>query len=611
MSRPKQQFPQLPGHPTSISPAVCAENVLPEHVLLRWLHESRIVENDIEPDIEFALQMATAVAASQAMAGPMLDSAAIGDDDLPAAADEAWEVEHECFDLADLASELGLSADDDQGAGEAEPIEEVTMTNEFEGATSEECETTSQELDQPTVESIEMEPATEQAPLDAEAESTNPAVTEPVSAEVELAHDDASDEHILGEAIADEALAEEELLANAEVRREPAKSQFEDAELGALMAEIVHPGSCDPDEEQHNLQARFRDADEASEQAPAVTLADHAEGVAITPSDSIVVEPAETVVIESVETSGGNLDEQTDTAATVGETEHIDSAVDEPPAAKSGAEASEVHQELETFSADREPDFASELAPETDEIEAQPEEPAVNETNAATEAVHDNPEVPVFPAAESTEAAIQELETETSSSAPDNDEPTEELTTASAESSPQEPTQQDSAKDEEFALTNATVDRVQDFLGELKSALVEMAQRPQSTPVDVGPLVQALQDGFDRSAEQAAQTSTAVASLSEHMTQFGRNIEGGVQQTIHAMGNNAGQAASASLSATQPHFVERSTSQAAVLGAVALAVIGWSILFWIKTGSPRLAIGTLIGANAIACCLLLTRRDRS
>ena len=152
---------------------------------------------------------------------------------------------------------------------------------------------------------------------------------------------------------------------------------------------------------------------------------------------------------------------------------------------------------------------------------------------------------------------------------------------------------------------------MQDFLGELKSALVEMAQRPQQVAVDVEPLVQALQAGFDRSAEQASQTSTAVASLSEHMTQFGRTIEGGVNKSIASMMRQPATPPGPAPLAAAPQFVERASNQAVVLGAVAIAVLGWSILFWIKTGSPRLALGTLIGANAIACCLLLTRRNRS
>ena len=165
------------------------------------------------------------------------------------------------------------------------------------------------------------------------------------------------------------------------------------------------------------------------------------------------------------------------------------------------------------------------------------------------------------------------------------------------------------SEEEQFAAANPSADRLQDILAELKNALIELTHRPQTAPVDVGPLVQALQSGFERSAEQAAQTSTAVASLGEHMTQFGRNIEGGVTKTINTLAQQP--AMQQAVAPATPRVVERSTSQAAVLGAVALAVIGWSILFWIKTGSPQLALGTLVGANAIACCLLLARRDRS
>ena len=61
-----------------------------------------------------------------------------------------------------------------------------------------------------------------------------------------------------------------------------------------------------------------------------------------------------------------------------------------------------------------------------------------------------------------------------------------------------------------------------------------------------------------------------------------------------------------------PPGVERAPSSPAnaVRTAVALVVLGWAILFWIKADSPRLAIGTLVGANAVACCMLLARRDQ-
>lgn len=172
------------------------------------------------------------------------------------------------------------------------------------------------------------------------------------------------------------------------------------------------------------------------------------------------------------------------------------------------------------------------------------------------------------------------------------------------------------AQGEEFALTNGQLDRVQDFLGELKGALIEMAQRPQPAPApqsdsDIKPLVEALQQGFDRSAEQASQTTVALASLTEHVTQLGQHVEGGVSKTLDKAFERAAAQPATALPAA-PSFVDsRSNRQTVVLGAVAMVILGWSILFWIKTGSPRLALGTLVGANAVACCMLLARRCSS
>jgi hypothetical protein len=47
---------------------------------------------------------------------------------------------------------------------------------------------------------------------------------------------------------------------------------------------------------------------------------------------------------------------------------------------------------------------------------------------------------------------------------------------------------------------------------------------------------------------------------------------------------------------------------AMVMVAVAALVSCWVVVFWFTTGSKQLALGTLIGANALACCLLMGRR---
>ena len=164
----------------------------------------------------------------------------------------------------------------------------------------------------------------------------------------------------------------------------------------------------------------------------------------------------------------------------------------------------------------------------------------------------------------------------------------------------------------ESALVNQSVERVEECLVEIKEALAGLAQRPTSPPVDLDPLVDAVQSGFDRSADQATQTSNAVASLSEHLSQFGQTFKEGVDQSreVQQVQDLENPPVPVSTPASEDVVEDRSARQAVVMVAVALIVIGWSILFWITTGSPRLALGTLIGASFLACCLLLSRRSR-
>jgi hypothetical protein len=154
-----------------------------------------------------------------------------------------------------------------------------------------------------------------------------------------------------------------------------------------------------------------------------------------------------------------------------------------------------------------------------------------------------------------------------------------------------------------------TMQRVQSFLGELKSALVELAQRQptQPAPLDVGPLVQAVQMCFERSAEQVAATHSALTALTERVGGIGQQVEHGV---AHAMASVRTEPPTAVKDVTAREIiVTRRDRQPVVLMAVAALIIAWSVLFWFKTGSPRLALGTLVGANLVGCCLLSFRRS--
>ena len=172
-----------------------------------------------------------------------------------------------------------------------------------------------------------------------------------------------------------------------------------------------------------------------------------------------------------------------------------------------------------------------------------------------------------------------------------------------ASAAPVEDAPQPQPQPDEPSITSSHLETVQEFLGELKGALVDLADRPHPRPADeLAPVVDALRACAEASAEHAGATNEALRALGSQVGLLGDRVEAGVAQAL----TGSRPAASA------PQVVERAPSNPtnAVLAAVALVVLGWAVLFWIKADSPRLAIGTLVGANAVACCMLLARRDQ-
>ncbi len=157
------------------------------------------------------------------------------------------------------------------------------------------------------------------------------------------------------------------------------------------------------------------------------------------------------------------------------------------------------------------------------------------------------------------------------------------------------------------ALVSQAMGRVEAFLDQLKGALVELAQRPAAAPIDMAPLVQVMQSGIDRAAEQATATSTALATLSEHVGAMGPKVESGVGKAVATVLAHRQRDESAPTAAG--FVITRTERRPVVLMALAALVVAWSVLFWVKTGSPRLALGTLLGANLVGCCLLTWRRS--
>jgi hypothetical protein len=149
--------------------------------------------------------------------------------------------------------------------------------------------------------------------------------------------------------------------------------------------------------------------------------------------------------------------------------------------------------------------------------------------------------------------------------------------------------------------------RVESFLGQLKDALVELAQRPAPPPPataapDFTPLVHAVETGFAQSAQQAASSTAAISALAQHVDGLGKHLGDRIDHAASLLQQPSDDA---------PKFiVARGDRTPLILLAVAALVVAWSTLFWFKTGSPRLALGTLLGGNVVLCTSLIAWRQR-
>ena len=154
----------------------------------------------------------------------------------------------------------------------------------------------------------------------------------------------------------------------------------------------------------------------------------------------------------------------------------------------------------------------------------------------------------------------------------------------------------------------AVARRVEALMGEL-SALVEMAQRPQAT-IDVRPIVDMVQTGFDRSAQQSSVVNSALLSMTEQLRGIGQQVELGVASAVRSAAVPAEPVVPAIPVATEV-LVTRDERLPMALFAITVLMLCWSILIWFRTGSPKLALETLVGANVVGCCLLASQRTRN
>ncbi len=295
---------------------------------------------------------------------------------------------------------------------------------------------------------------------------------------------------------------------------------------------------------------------------------------------SVVAEPApqlEPQAATATDAAGGTEPTATNSTEPMAAPEPVESAMAAEPAAVPA-------DPLDVILADPEPSVAPEPI-------AQEQEPA-----PPTEEVHEPPAAAAAPPDLGTDAVPQPA-------------------SASPTTAPAEVVGDGTRVDAALAATNEAMRRVESFLDQLKGALVEMAQRPPvpvAAPVaapptiDVAPLVAALQSGFDRSAQQSQATSAALSALTEKLGSIGQHVEHGVQQAVTELRREP---PTVERNATELVITRTDRTPIAMFSLMAL-VMAWSALFWFKTGSTRLALGTLVGANVVACCLLAARRRR-
>ncbi|HEX6812598.1 MAG TPA: hypothetical protein VF384_13310 [Planctomycetota bacterium] len=146
--------------------------------------------------------------------------------------------------------------------------------------------------------------------------------------------------------------------------------------------------------------------------------------------------------------------------------------------------------------------------------------------------------------------------------------------------------------------------RVETYLGELKTAVVALTKRPEPPAVDLRPLVDAVHSGFEGAARQSAAIGSTVHSLAERL-KIRQQDEKSVSR---AVGVAIEDAAPRSDRSPPRRIAAREDRHPIALLATAVLALCWSVLLWFKTGSANMALGAVVGASAIACCLLAARR---
>lgn len=173
-----------------------------------------------------------------------------------------------------------------------------------------------------------------------------------------------------------------------------------------------------------------------------------------------------------------------------------------------------------------------------------------------------------------------------------------------------DPDGRSAAGDGPVTAARAEMRRVEEVLVGLRSALVEVVQRPVQS-VDLQPLLTAMNQNLAATSAKQEQAAAALQAVAAGLQDFGQQVARNGSATAAALSalQGGGGPAGGTPSAAPAFVVAQPGRSPLPLLAIAFLLLCWAVVFWFKTGSPRLALGVMVVANLVGCGLLVARRS--
>lgn len=144
-------------------------------------------------------------------------------------------------------------------------------------------------------------------------------------------------------------------------------------------------------------------------------------------------------------------------------------------------------------------------------------------------------------------------------------------------------------------------------LRQMDLTLASLAERIPP-PVDLGPLIQAVEAGLESVREQCAQ-SPPLLLVAARLEQLQETLERALRTAHVSAAKGARRTARANEGPAGDGPAGAGAGRAAaMLAAVGLMLLGWVGVLWFETGDAHVALAALVAANLAGCLLLVGRR---